>query len=680
MHSLEARARMLARWRAVMALVVLGLLLLLAAPAAAQDAGLNISDEGKYVVDVETGVIHVERVFVFSHSGSSGFYESISVPVDASAENVFVEVNNQDLSRGLVKRGGDWVVDVPIGIGPDARKTVVLTYDIVGNPNRSQEGPARVNPALTAWQITVIGDPGKSSVKVTVPKPYRPEWAGSNVGIKDRNDAYQLEVVRINNPDDFILAIAARDDRRLAVREFNVDGNFVRLHYWPGDEEWADFVEDNAKLALPILKDRIGRPWPEIDTLDVIESPRPYLMGYGGWYAINLGEIEVGELLLTNTLIHEFTHAWFNDTLFPERFITEGLADTFARQAALTLLETDLPEDVRRAMEETLEEPEEPDLNSLAARALLDWSSSSFGSFETEYYGYSTSFYVVNEIYNEIGAEAFAEVLVAADLDYTAYPGSDATEKVFVAENWQRFFDLVTRIGGSQQADELFRTYVLNGDLAQLLDEREAAIVEYEAFVAGAQPYAAPITVRDAMGAWAFDAAIERMRESEAAIADLQALDARAAESNFILPVDLTPDFEAGDFDEIAPTLAIYTEALDRVEEVEPMRNRTLSWLEELGLGETDTDHFFDLAAARLAAGNPEGAIEAADQAVSQFGGLRNAGIRLLAIWIVAGVVGLMVLGVALKQLITSRRKSSLATRLEALGGTEEQDLDDRVA
>ena len=157
-------------------------------------------------------------------------------------------------------------------------------------------------------------------------------------------------------------------------------------------------------------------------------------------------------------------------------------------------------------------------------------------------------------LYEEIGPEAFADILIAADLNYTAYAGPDPTEEVFVTENWQRFFDLVTRIGGSERADELFRTYAIKDEDAALLDARAEAIEVYERFVEDSLPYAAPITIRDAMNAWAFDAALERMDEAEAAIADLKALDARAAESDFVLPIDLTPAFYAGDFDEIEPS------------------------------------------------------------------------------------------------------------------------------
>ncbi|MBT8200273.1 MAG: hypothetical protein KJO36_07135 [Acidimicrobiia bacterium] len=651
------------------------LLALGASPSSAQTSAPSISEDAVYEVDAETGVIQVERAFRVDRASGVG---SIQVPVDASSENVTVQGGNRTVSLS-VAGGEDYAyVTIPASVltGADA----VLRYDIVGNPNRSKS-PGRVNPALSAWEITVVGSPGKSNVEILVPRPYRPEWAGTNsVAYIDKSDRVEIKVSRINNPTDFVLAVAARDDRKLDVREFNIDGNFVRLHFWPGDEEWANFVEDNARLALPVLRERIGRPWPEVDTLDIIESPRPYLIGYGGWYAINLGEIEVGELLLTSTLIHELTHAWFNDSLFQERFITEGLADTFARQAALLLLEGDIAPEVREAMEETLEVPEQPDLDSTVARPLLDWSSSAFGSFDIERYGYQTSFYVVNELYEEIGPDAFAEMLVAADLDYTAYPASDPTETVFVAANWRRFFDLAERIGGSEQADDLFRSYVLREEDAALLDERSAAIEAYEAFVLRSRPYDVPINVRDALNAWAFDAALERIDEADAALSDLLALDARAAASDFDLPIDLTQEYYAGDFDRIAPTLEVYSRALDRLDEVAPLRERSLSWLETAGLGDTDINYYFDLATARINSGNPLGAIEAADQAVEQFSGLGAAGLRKIGLRAVIGAVLLALAGFAIRLGIAlARRRSSPTLRLDALEGGDDESID-RVA
>ncbi len=665
-------------WRAWRRLLVstMGVVMLLAlgaSPSSAQTT--SISEDAVYEVDSETGVIHVERAVRVDRASGIG---SIQVPVDASSENVTVQGGNRTVPLSLSGDGDYAYVTIPASslTGDEA----VLRYDIVGNPNRS-ESPGRVNPALSAWEITVIGSPGKSNVEIVVPKPYRPEWAGTNsVAYLDKSDRVEIKVTRINNPTDFVLAVAARDDRKLSVREFNIDGHFVRLHFWPGDEEWADFVEDNARLALPVLRERIGRPWPEVDTLDIIESPRPYLIGYGGWYAINLGEIEVGERLLTSTLIHELTHAWFNDSLFQERFITEGLADTFARQAALSLLEGDLAPEVREAMEETLEVPEQPDLDSTAARPLLDWSSSAFGSFDIERYGYQTSFYVVNELYEEIGQEAFAEMLVAADLDYTAYPASDPTETVFVAANWQRFFDLAERIGGSDLAEDLFRTYVLREEDVALLDDRSAAIEAYEAFAERSRPYEVPINVRDALNAWAFDAALERIDEADAALSDLQALDARAAASDFDLPIDLTEEYEAGDFDQIAPNLDMYSRALDRLDEVAPLRERPLSWLETTGLGDTDINYYFDLATARINNGNPLGAIEAADQAVEQFSGLSAAGLRTIGLRVMIGLVLLVVAGFAIRLGIAlAMRRSSPTLRLDALEGGDAESID-RVA
>lgn len=666
-------------WRAGrrLLIVTIGVVMLLALgapPSFAQTAGPNISESALYEVDAEAGVIHVEREFRFDRAGSLG---SFRVPVDASSENVTVKSDNRTTALSVSGEAGFTYVTLP---SSTTNGLALLTYDIVGNPNRS-ESPARVNPALSAWEITVLGSPGNSSVEVHVPKPYRPEWAGTNsVAYHDKSDHVEITISRINNPTDFVLAVAARDDRKLAVREFDIDGHFVRLHYWPGDEEWADFVEDNARLALPVLQERIDRPWPEVDTLDIIESPRPYLIGYGGWYAINLGEIEVGELLLTSTLIHELSHAWFNDSLFQERFITEGLADTFARQAALALLETDLSPEVREAMEETLEEPEEPDLDSTAARALLDWSTSSFGSFEAERYGYGTSFYVVNELYEEIGQEAFADMLVAADLDYTAYPASDPTEVVYVAANWKRFFDLADRIGGSDRVDDLFRTYVLRDEDTELFEARAAAIEAYEDFADRSKPYEVPINVRDALNAWAFEAALIRIENAEAALADLLALDARAAASNFTLPVDLTGEYHAGDFDQIAPTLETYTRALDRLDQIEPLRDRPLSWLETTGLGDGDTNYFFDLAWARINSDNPEGAMEAADMAVEQYAGLRSDGLRIVGVRVLVAVVLIVLFAFAVRVGIgIARRRSTPTLRLDALSGDADDEID-RVA
>ncbi|NND13322.1 MAG: hypothetical protein HKO10_05105, partial [Acidimicrobiia bacterium] len=314
------------------------------------------------------------------------------------------------------------------------------------------------------------------------------------------------------------------------------------------------------------------------------------------------------------------------------------------------------------------------------ARPLLDWSSSAFGSFDIERYGYQTSFYLVNELYEEIGPAAFAEMLVAADLDYTAYPASDPTETVFVAANWRRFFDLAERIGGSEQADDLFRSYVLREEDAALLDERSAAIEAYEAFVLRSRPYDVPINVRDALNAWAFDAALERIDEADAALSDLLALDARAAASDFDLPIDLTQEYYAGDFDRIAPTLEVYSRALDRLDEVAPLRERSLSWLETAGLGDTDINYYFDLATARINSGNPLGAIEAADQAVEQFSGLGAAGLRKIGLRAVIGAVLLALAGFAIRLGIAlARRRSSPTLRLDALEGGDDESID-RVA
>ncbi len=56
----------------------------------------------------------------------------------------------------------------------------------------------------------------------------------------------------------------------------------------------------------------------------------PLLEGYAGFYDPETDEITISEDLDDLTIIHEASHAWFNRSLFTERWITEGLADEYA--------------------------------------------------------------------------------------------------------------------------------------------------------------------------------------------------------------------------------------------------------------------------------------------------------------------------------------------------------------
>ena len=84
--------------------------------------------------------------------------------------------------------------------------------------------------------------------------------------------------------------------------------------------------------GIPELTARIGLPWPVDGPLSVLEIHTPLLEGYAGFYNPQTDEITISEDLDDVTIIHEASHAWFNRDLFDARWITEGLAETYAAQ------------------------------------------------------------------------------------------------------------------------------------------------------------------------------------------------------------------------------------------------------------------------------------------------------------------------------------------------------------
>ena len=108
---------------------------------------------------------------------------------------------------------------------------------------------------------------------------------------------------------------------------------------------------------MPVLERLTGTPWPESAETDVIEASTPYLRGYAGYYYADDDVIEVGEDLDSHTMLHELSHAWFNDT-YARRALAErgaGGRDRCPRRrrprrsAAVSPTTTTSPADVDRS-------------------------------------------------------------------------------------------------------------------------------------------------------------------------------------------------------------------------------------------------------------------------------------------------------------------------------------------
>ena len=155
---------------------------------------------------------------------------------------------------------------------------------------------------------------------------------------------------------------------------------------WPEDDDWESTVSETLRAGLPGLRALIGLDWPVAHDLNVRERYTPALEGYAGVFFEEDQRIDVSEDLDPVVIVHEASHAWFNDELFDERWIYEGLAEEYAWRV-LTGVGVDAGD-----------APGRPKLDDPARVDLVAWSYPFVirdqETDDREHYGYDTSFWV----------------------------------------------------------------------------------------------------------------------------------------------------------------------------------------------------------------------------------------------------------------------------------------------
>ena len=138
--------------------------------------------------------------------------------------------------------------------------SITLTYDIAGHPPRSAN-PSRVNSAYVAFTAFGVGDAGSVTVRVVVPRGFTTDTLGEDVTITMEGDSTVYTAANLVNPTEFSFFVSARRDAALIDSLVAVDGggNF-RVHSWPGDTTWQQFVTTQITLGVPILAELIGQP------------------------------------------------------------------------------------------------------------------------------------------------------------------------------------------------------------------------------------------------------------------------------------------------------------------------------------------------------------------------------------------------------------------------------------
>ena len=561
------------------------------------DKGLTVASTYSYTVDPAANVVHVVAEMSFTNTVpntiegnyiNKAYFTGFTVPLPVEAVNVAATQDGAPISVTPDFVDGETAffiekLDFARNLFYNKTANVALTYDINGHPPRD-EAITRVNAAYASFPAYGIGDEGKLTVRVVVPAGYVIDTFGDDAVMTTEGDATVYTATDIPQPDQFTLFISARADAALATEDRTVGDASFTVKSWPDDLAWKDFVDQHLDTAVPKLEELIGQPWKVRSAIVITEAVTSYLYGYAGWYNDGSQQLEIGENLDPEVLVHELSHTWFNNGWFDTRWIDEGLAQEYSDLA-------------NQALGEPAVAPEPIDPAAAGAQPLNTWGDNAIAG-EQEDYGYNASWFVIDSLVDEIGVEKMRAIFDSVANGYIPYPGHDQQQKFFVEQDWRMLLDLAENLGGSATARSLIEQYVVTPEEAPMLAARDAARAAYATLQAAGGAWAPPIGIRELMSGWRFDDATAHMTEATTVLAERDALQQTLDD----LGVDIDPQIEAsyeGADKDLVATSQLIADSETAAAAAIVTRDATVARVKAIGI---------EPSAAFAAAYNPDGA------------------------------------------------------------------------
>jgi len=669
----EARARVSGSRLVVLAALILGLGLAIspasARPAAAADT-LRVAADATYSLDPGAGRVHVAIQYQVTDLKPNSaqftyFYTGYRFAIQPEARSIRASDASGALSTDTSSRAHyiELTVDFRRNIYYQDTARFTVRYDLVGGKPRS-DSSIRVGKAFATWGVWAWGDPGRGSVVVNLPQGFGSSIDGDPMS---KTSAGGKETLRAqpDKPERFFAILSAENPLAYTQDRLSLEGGVeIVVNAWPEDRKWEDTVSATLQAAMPELRKLIGLDWPVAHDLDVRERYTPALEGFAGVFFTAAQRIDISEDLDPVVIVHEASHAWFNDSMFVDRWIYEGLAQEYAWRTQQAVGGPDGGP------------PKEPDPKDPGLVLLGSWTFPEVirdqKTDDTERYGYQASFWVIHTIAGIAGIDVMREAFAAADAHTTAYPGLGTPEDVRPTNNWKRLLDLTEPIGGADSAkvEAAIRRFVIPSSSGRELDDRAEARRAYRQLLEAGDGWTPGWYVRRPMGEWAFGVAERRITEAEVVLGLREQVDAAAAALGLHPGDALKTAYESAETglddatalanDEVS-ALAVIGDARTKVE-VEP------DLVSTIGLLGSTPESSYDAARAAFERGDIAGAKRSAADAAAIVAGAVAIGQGRLAIGF--GVaIGLLVLLAVLLLLRRRRRRRALALAGAAASG-----------
>ena len=615
------------------------------APAALAAGDLGLRTATRYVVVPDKGVIRaIVNVTATNEKPDATvggattryYYDGLNIGVQPEARNVRATQDGNRVRVDVSDRDGYRLIAVLFrsGLFFGQQATVRLQFDLPAGKPRSNSD-VRVGPAFASFLAWSFGDSG--TIRIDVPKAFDVDISGSDVSRSTTDNGTQVFRAKTSNPLSWFAWVNARNDSGLTREQLDLaGGEVVLVRAWPEDSRWRRRVGRILREGIPELTRRIGLPWPVDGSLSVLEIHTPLLEGYAGFYDPENDEITISEELDDATIVHEASHAWFNQQLFTERWITEGLSETYA-MAVVDAIGGEASG--RPAV----------DQDASVAFPLNDWPGPSpikdDEASAREQFGYDAAFQVMTEIVESAGDEGMQRVFAAAANATTSYPGEAAPERATLPENdWRRFLDLTEQLGGATGVATLLQTWALTDAEAALLPARAEARQDYVALASVADGWAAPTGVRLAMDGWRFEAADAGIDAATAVVERRDRVAALAAAQDLEPPTGAEAAYEAAA--DVNAIRAVEAEQASAEASLQTLATATTTvaaprdWLTDLGLSGKTPDADLEEARDSWEAGRYDEAASLASFAAATIAVAPDAGRgRALVFGGIAGLV-----------------------------------------
>lgn len=470
-------------------------------------AKVSIESDITYTVDLAAQSVHVSETF---HLGTGkGSFETL-IPEEAIDLTATVALTRTDTGELLDS----------VSLNPGGTRTVVMTYTVTSAPERSSTGGARVNESYSGFSLWPYY---ATDVRVVLPTGFRSKGHGDlfdEFEVVKNTYEYKAEIESVGALWGYWFI--GLKDTALTTRIVDTGVDLIEIAGWEGDSVWLDFTAGYVADGVPLLQDLIGQPWPE-ENLRIFESTAPAREGYAGWYDRRASEIEISDSLDAATLLHELSHAWFNDRFYADRWMIEGFAEEISAEALFRL-------------DGDIIEPNEPGEVPKGFDGLAHWRRRFFfeDTWDLERFGYETSWYVMDALSDEIGNHGLARTIAAMQSGRGVF-SVEGEPVLHPANDWRRFLDMLELDGGSTGAEALFEAWVVPEEDLPLVELRRNSIDAVETFADGDMT-SVPFGVRDAVSRWQFDVAATRLAEAKLVQADLDRLTVQAEGIGLILP------------------------------------------------------------------------------------------------------------------------------------------------